>query len=63
MTTAPRSPEETGEDRSGDPVAALLHRELRAAGSDAREAGATTEEVTADLTERIDRLRRRAAGA
>jgi hypothetical protein len=41
-----------------DRLAELLHQELRSAGSAAMDSGATAEEVTADLTERLHRLRR-----
>jgi len=40
-----------------DPVKKLLHRELRAAYSAKVERGADPDEVTADLTERIRRVR------
>jgi hypothetical protein len=38
-------------------LAELLHRELRTAGTEARDNGATEDEVTADLTERLERIR------
>ncbi|MFI5911031.1 hypothetical protein [Dactylosporangium sp. NPDC051541] len=44
-------------DPPDDRLAKLLHRELRTARSDAIEGGADPDEITADLTERIQRLR------
>ncbi|GAA3294961.1 hypothetical protein Dvina_41280 [Dactylosporangium vinaceum] len=44
-------------DPPEDRLARLLHRELRTARSDALEGGADPDEITADLTERIQRLR------
>jgi hypothetical protein len=48
---------ESGE-HTGDHLAELLHRELRSARHAAIERGATEQEVTDDLTERVRRLRR-----
>ncbi|MEV6931220.1 hypothetical protein AB0M46_42945 [Dactylosporangium sp. NPDC051485] len=42
----------------GDRLAELLRRELRSARTEALDDGADPDEVTADLTERIRRLRR-----
>jgi hypothetical protein len=47
-----------GADGDDERVAAVLRRELRAAGRAARESGTDPEEITADLTERLARLRR-----
>ena len=55
MTTSPAE-EPTGEP--ADRIAELLHRELRTAGTAAKEDGASAEEVTNDLTERLQRIRR-----
>jgi hypothetical protein len=48
----------SGDDEQAEQVAAVLRRELRAAGRAARESGTDPEEITSDLTERIARLRR-----
>jgi hypothetical protein len=59
MSTSPPSEAEGNEGQPVDPVAALLHLKLRDAASAAMRAGATPDEVTADLTKRLERLRRR----
>jgi len=48
---------ESQDNRQTEELAKLLHRELRSAGSAAKESGATVDEITADLTERLERLR------
>ncbi|MGI5243738.1 hypothetical protein [Dactylosporangium sp. CA-139066] len=48
----------TGADEQAERVAAVLRQELQAAGRAARESGTDPEEITADLTERLARLRR-----
>ena len=59
MTRNSRSTRAAGdEDRPEEAVAALLRRELRAAGHAAVAAGATAQEVTAAVTGRLHRLRR-----
>ena len=55
MTT---SPADEPTEEPAERLAKLLHRELRTAGTAAKEDGATADEVTADLTERLQRLRR-----
>ncbi|HTJ33031.1 MAG TPA: hypothetical protein VL738_07355 [Dactylosporangium sp.] len=69
MTDSPGTPEGAGAsqseasasgagDEQAERVAAVLRRELQAAGQAARESGTDPEEITADLTERLARLRR-----
>jgi len=53
-----KSPADPPADEPAERLAELLHRELRTAGTAAKDDGATAEEVTADLTERLKRLRR-----
>lgn len=48
---------ENEDDQPTQELANLLHKELRSAGSAAKESGATVEEITADLTDRLERLR------
>jgi len=48
---------ENQDNQPTEELAKLLHRELRSAGSAAKESGATVEEITADLTERLEKLR------
>jgi hypothetical protein len=50
MATPPPDP--------ADRITELLHRELRTARSTAMDEGTSPEEITADLTERVRRLRR-----
>ena len=45
-------------DPPADRITELLHRELRTARSAAMEEGTSPDEITADLTERVARLRR-----
>lgn len=45
-------------DPPADRITELLHRELRTARSSAMDEGKSPEEITADLTERVRRLRR-----
>ncbi|MET7423435.1 hypothetical protein [Dactylosporangium sp. NPDC005555] len=45
-------------DPPADRIAELLHRELRTARSAAMEEGSSPDEITADLTERVARMRR-----
>jgi uncharacterized protein YhdP len=45
-------------DPPADRLAELLHRELRTARSAAMDEGTSPDEITADLTERVRRLRR-----
>jgi hypothetical protein len=45
-------------DPPADRIAELLHRELRTARSAAMDEGTSPDEITADLTERVRRLRR-----
>ncbi|MFD0580729.1 hypothetical protein [Dactylosporangium darangshiense] len=69
MTDSPGTPDGAGAsqseasasgagDEQAERVAAVLRRELQAAGQAARESGTDPEEITADLTERLARLRR-----
>jgi hypothetical protein len=70
MTDSPGTPEGAGAsqseasasgagDEQAERVAAVLRRELQAAGQAARESGTDPEEITADLTERLARRPRR----
>lgn len=45
-------------DPPADRITELLHRELRTARSAAMDEGSSPDEITADLTERVRRLRR-----
>jgi hypothetical protein len=45
-------------DPPADRITELLHRELRTARSAAMDDGTSPDEITADLTERVRRLRR-----
>ncbi|MEV4515294.1 hypothetical protein AB0K00_40850 [Dactylosporangium sp. NPDC049525] len=45
-------------DPPADRITELLHRELRTARSAAMDEGTSPDEITADLTERVRRLRR-----
>jgi hypothetical protein len=55
MTDNPADPPA---DQPAERLAEFLRRELRTAGKEAKSDGATAEEVTADLTERLKKLRR-----
>jgi hypothetical protein len=44
-------------DQPAERLAEFLHKELRSAGTAAKESGATVEEVTDDLTERLNVIR------
>jgi hypothetical protein len=62
MTKTPGRPsaadDPPADDEQAERVAAVLRQELRDAGRQARAAGTDPEEITADLTERLARLRR-----
>ena len=45
-------------DQPAERLAEFLHKELRCAGSAAKESGASVEEITDDLTERLETIRR-----
>lgn len=45
-------------DQPAERLAEFLREELRSAGTAAKESGATVEEVTDDLTERLNLIRR-----